>query len=72
MDDPVMTWDDIAEFISHLTPKQRKKAATCWDANNDAAFTINAASVYGKEPDDEIRPSDDFVSKGEPYLVYCL
>ncbi len=72
MSTPVLTWNDIAEFIDSLTPEQRNNPALLWDANNDAGFVANAADVSGNELPDDVAPSDDFVSIGQPYLVYCL
>lgn len=67
-----MSWDQVAAFIEQLTPEQRSMPAVLWDANNDAAFTADDASVAGAEAADDVCPSEDFVEDGQPYLVFCL
>ena len=67
-----MTWEQLAAVISHMTPEQQQQPVLVWDANNDVVDIINTVGIAGEEEEDEIAPSDDFISDNQPYLMYSL
>lgn len=63
-----MDWQQLKEYIDSMSPEQRAKPVTIWDANNDAVLVVDAVDIRGKELEDDLAPVDS-LDLDQPYLI---
>lgn len=67
-----LTWRHLRDVIALMTEEQLDTTVTTYDANNDEVYGMQDFDIVGMEEEDSVRPEDDVLDPGHPYMIYGL